>query len=171
MAASRAVFSTLAQEFVDQLLVEQVELTEVHRHTEMLRAAILERNAERLEAAAISMDHQRAHYAQISQRRLKLRARLAELLGVPIDRATLSRLLPLVDPPLKARLDALRRELRSKTRQIERTNRANLMIVRQLGDVLQTAFDQLTGKPTASRYAADGHLLVPEAVPLFQTDC
>lgn len=171
MVATRAVFSRLAQEFVDQLLVEQQELAEIQRHVELLRSAILQRDIEQLESEARAVDSRRAHYAHLSQRRTKLRVRLAELLEVPIERATLSRLLPLIDPPLRGRLDGLRRDLRSKLRQIERINRANLMVVRQLGDVLQTAYDRLTGKPTASRYASDGHLLVPEAVSLFQTDC
>lgn len=137
-----------------------------------VRAAVLDRDTQRLASVATEHLEVARRVESISARRCELRKTLGQTLNLPAEAATLGRLVPRLEGPMKQQLRARASEVAELAKDVERLTHANAALIRTQLELFQKLMACLTGQPAPSpRYDAMGSVQQDQGGSIFETRC
>ena len=159
----------LAETTCGYLARERSILQSIIAHASEVKQALVARDLPHLDTLLGALQTDQAKRSQLAVVRIELQRDLSEILGIPRQEATLSRLVNAAPESSRQRLCAERDTLLKLVQQANHINRCNLSLALRFSQLTQQLIEALTGKASSPSYGKTGQMNVNQSGPLFQS--
>lgn len=150
----------------DHLVREETLLADMLKSLRQVRDSFLQRNLNVLPTLKSQQDQLTKAATEMASARDRLRAALADLLGVSVQEATLRAAALSLSPPARDRLLQSRGRLSAMLREVEQLSQQNAVLLGYARGFFTCMFASLIGAGGSERYGPQGDRQVPLTPPL-----